>query len=72
MNGRRPEGRPAAASRTGVADRKLPRRAPRGALGRGALRDIHWQSVFHGPGANTVFMPVSAEHFFPVGSENSV
>ena len=61
MNGRRPEGRPAAASITGFADRKLPRRAPRGALRRGALKDIHRYYVFHGLGANTLFMSVSPE-----------
>jgi len=48
MNSRRPEGLPAAASGTGFADRKPPCRAPRGALMRGALNDIHSYCVFHG------------------------
>jgi len=61
MNARRPEGRPAAASITGFADWKLSRRAPRGALRRGALKDIHRYYVFHGLGANTLFMSVSTE-----------
>jgi hypothetical protein len=63
MNGRRPEGRPAAASGTGFADRKLPRRAPSGALRRGTLKDIHRYCIFHGLGANTLFMPVFTELF---------
>jgi hypothetical protein len=59
MIGRRPEGRPAAASMSGFADRKLPHRAPRGALMRGTLKFNHYYCVFHGLGANALFMLVS-------------
>lgn len=63
MNGHHPEGRPAAASYTGFAERNLPRLSPRGARMRGA----HLSRDFHGLVANSLFMPVAPEHFFASG-----